>query len=199
MKRQAFLALAVLAAALPALAQPTCNQGQVVQGNNCTFLTALGWGAAGQGNDSILTLYVPPGAKGPVNFHVTALSSSLGSAYTGYFGIRAGDVGTDNGSVVTLADIVAGAPGDIGSIAPGQVWQVRIGQVCWDPACTGAAPAGAVSNMFSLEILIASPNTNDINPSDVQEAVRFLNGSQVTLQTVEMAIRTNSPYDIVPG
>ena len=48
---------------------------------------ALGWGIAGQGTDSVVTIYVPPSASGPVDVEVTGLYSNLGSAYTGIFGI----------------------------------------------------------------------------------------------------------------
>ena len=120
MRLRALLAVTFLAAALPGLAQPTCLPGQAAQGNNCTFSTAFGWAVAGQGNASIVTLYVPPNASGPVDFEITAVSSSLGSNYTGYLGIMAGGVGEPESQVYTLADVQAGGPASIGAIAPGR-------------------------------------------------------------------------------
>ena len=89
MKLRALLAITVFATALPALAALNCAPYAVV-GSNCAFLTNFAWAAAGLGADSILTFYVPPEASGPVNFRLTAMSSSLGSAYTGYIGVLAG-------------------------------------------------------------------------------------------------------------
>lgn len=201
MKSGALLALSVFAAgALPAVAAPTCNPGQVVQGNNCTLTTALGWAIAGLETQSVLGIYVPPNASGPVTFHITKLSSSLGNAYSGYFGIRAGDTGKNDSGIVTLADITTGTPGDLGPLAPGKGENFTVTQVCWDPTCTSPAPPGAIPNMFSIEFLIASPTASDINPFDVQGTVQFLNGSgQVTFETTESSVHGNSPYVIVPG
>lgn len=192
-----FLA-AVGLAALPAFGATSCPAPQVLVGANCTFSVSLGWAAAGQGTDSILTIFVPPNASGPVTFHVTALNSSLGSTYTGYFGIRAGLVGQPD-QVLSLSDIVAGGSADIGSIPPGQVMQAAITQVCWDPSCTAPAPPGAMSNMFSIQFLESSPNPADINPADIQGTVRLLNGHQVAFETVESALHTNSPFSLIPG
>lgn len=116
----------VLAAALPALAAPTCNPPQIVVGNNCVLTVALGWGIAGLGTDSIVTIYVPPSVSGPVDIEVTGLNSNLGSAYTGYLGIRAKDVGDASGSVVTLADIGPGAPDAIGPVPARTLGQFQI-------------------------------------------------------------------------
>jgi hypothetical protein len=192
-----FLAAAALAA-LPAFAATSCPAPQVLAGSNCTFSMSLGWATAGQGSDSILTIFVPPNASGPVTFHVTALNSNLGSRYTGYFGIRAGFIGQP-GQVLTLSDMVAGGPADIGQLPPGQVLQASITEVCWDPTCTAPAPPGAVPNMFSVQFIESSPNSADINPNDIQGTVRLLNGSQVNFETTEPAMHTDSPFSIVPG
>jgi hypothetical protein len=198
MQLRALFVATVLAAALPALAAPICNAPQVVVGNNCTLSTALGWATAGLGTDSILTIYVPPSASGPVTFNITALSSSLGTAYTGYFGIKLLDPEAPGGQqILTLADILAN---NIGDVVPGHQMRAQIAQVCWDPTCTAPAPAGAVPNMFSAQILISSPNTNDISPpNEVFLSVRFLNGSQVTFEEQETALRNNSPFSVIPG
>ena len=80
--------ITAFAAGLPALAAPNCNAPQVVQGNNCTLTASLGWVIAGLGTDSVYTEYVPPNASGPVTFQITGMNSSLGSTYTGYFGVK---------------------------------------------------------------------------------------------------------------
>lgn len=181
-------------------ATPTCNPPQVVQGGNCTLTVNLPWATAGLGMQSMLTVYVPPNASGPVTFHVVGLSSSLGSSYTGYFGFRGGGTGSSNSHILTLADITTGAPGDIGQIAPGQGFSSTVTQVCWDPTCTSPAPSGAIPNMFSMQVLISTPVTTDINPNDIQGTVQFLNGSgEVTFETTESSIFGFSHYTIVPG
>ena len=83
----------VLGAALPALAAPTCTAPQVVSGKQLHTLNVHGLGRRRPGDPSVVTLYVPPNVSGPIDFEVTALSSSLGSACTGYFGIEAGELG----------------------------------------------------------------------------------------------------------
>lgn len=192
------LIITALATGLPALAVPSCNAPQVVQGNNCTLAASLGWVIAGLGTDSVLTEYVPPNATGPVAFQFTALSSSLGTSYTGYFGVKVRSIdGTVIEGPFTISDILADGP-DI--VNPGEMNPFVITQVCWDPTCTSAAPAGAVPNMLSAQILISAPNTTDINPNDVQLTVRFLTADgRVNLETQETALRTNSQYSIIPG
>jgi hypothetical protein len=199
MNRESLFAVTVLAAALPALAAPNCNAPQVVSGNNCTLSVALGWAIAGLGTDSIVTIYVPPSASGPVDIEVTGLSSNLGSTYTGYFGFMSNSLGLSNTKVLTLSDLTTGAPHAIGSVAPGQLIQFQVTQVCWDPTCTTPAPAGAVPNMFSLQLSLSSPSTADINSNDVQLVGRFLNGGQVTFEVQVPASHANSSFSIVPG
>ncbi len=200
MKLHASSAVVLLAAALPALSAPTCPAPDVVMGNNCAFSTSLGWIAAGDGTASILTIYVPPNASGPVDFEITALTSSLGSSYTGYFGFMFGQPGVSGTVIVTLSDIIAGAPYAIGPISPGQLTQAELLKVCWDPTCTAAAPAGAVPNMMSLQLVALTPNSSDIaitpNPAIVTQ---FLNGTQVTFEAQVPAQRADSLYTIFPG
>ncbi len=199
MKLRALFAITVFAAALPALAATSCPAPQVLVGSNCTLLTALGWVTAGLGTDSVFSIYVPPNASGPVEIEVTALSSSLGSTYNGYFGFVGNQLGQPGSMQLTLSDIVAGGPQSIGFVNPGTGFQFVITKLCWDPTCTSAAPAGAVPNMLSLQILLSSPNSADINLNDVQLAVRFLNGSQVTFEEQETVLHTNSLFSIIPG
>jgi hypothetical protein len=196
MKLRALLAITAFAAALPALAL-NCAPNYVVVGTNCAFFTNFAWAAAGGGADSIITLYVPPEASGPVNFQITGLSSSLGSAYTGYLGIMAGQLG-EPGKIFTLADILANEPGDV---FPGQAQQFLVTQVCWDPTCTAAAPAGAVGNMFSLQLTLLSPSVPDLNvtPNPLL-TIQFLSGNQVTVEETSNARPTpgrNTSY--IPG
>jgi hypothetical protein len=199
MNLRSLFAVTVLAAALPALAAPNCNAPQIVSGNNCTLSVALGWAIAGLGTDSIVTIYVPPNASGPVDIEVTGLNSNLGSTYTGYFGFMSIRLGQLTSTISTLSDLIAGGPNSIGPVSPGQMIQFHITQVCWDPTCTTPAPLGAVPNMFSLPLTLSSPSTADINSNDVQLVGRFLNGSQVTFEIQEPALHTNSSFSIVPG
>jgi len=133
-----------------------------------------------------------------VTFQVNALNSSLGSSYTGYFGVKISSLdGTQTEGPFTISDILAGGP-DV--LSPGEMQQTFITQVCWDPTCTSPAPAGAIPNMFSIQILISTPNTGDINLNDLQLTVRFLTADgRVNLETQETALRTNSPFSIIPG
>jgi hypothetical protein len=200
MNLRSLFTVTILAAALPALAAPTCNPPQIVTGNTCTLTAALGWGIAGLGTDSILTIYVPPSASGPVDIEVTGLNSNLGSSYTGYFGFKGNLVGQTQSGILTLSNIVAGGDNSIGLVPPRSLTMFQITQVCWDPTCTAAAPAGAVPNMFSMQLTLSSPNTTDINPNEVQLTARFLDGSgHVTSQEQEPALHTNSPVSIIPG
>jgi hypothetical protein len=183
MKLRTLFAITAFAAALPALAL-NCAPNYTVIGTNCAFFTNFAWAAAGGGADSIVTLYVPPEASGPVNFQITGLSSSMGSAYTGYLGIMAGELGQP-GKILTFADILANEPGDV---FPGKAQQFLVSQVCWDPTCTTAAPAGAVGNMFSLQLTILSPSVPDLNvtPNPLL-TIQFLSGTQVTFEETSNA------------
>jgi hypothetical protein len=194
------LVLTVFAAALPALAATSCPPPYGTVGSNCTFAAAFGWLTAGQGTATIITIYVPPRASGPVDFEITGLSSSLGTSYTGYLGIMASGVGQPGGKVVTLSDIVAGGPNSIGPVHPGQLIQFQITQVCWDPTCTQAAPANAVPIMFGLQLAISSPVSGDLDVTPTPRAnIQFRSGSRVTFETQVAAQASNSLYSIIPG
>jgi len=177
MKLRALLAISVFAAALPALAAPSCPAPYFVSGNNCAFVTNFAWAAAGLGAASIVTLYVPPRASGPVTFQTMAFNSSLGSAYTGYLGIKVGAPGQPGSTVVTLSNA------NPTTVNPGQAVQFLITQVCFDPTCTAPAPAGLVGNMFSLGMNMLSPNPSDLDVTpNPQLTIQFLNGNQVTFE-----------------
>ena len=166
---------------------------------------ALGWGIAGLGTASVITFYIPPGVSGPVDVEITGLNSMLGNNYTGFFGFMGHETRKPaDGVVHTLADIGPGGPNAPGLIPPGAMVQFVVTQVCWDPTCTAAGPAGQVPanflpNMFSLQFTLSSPNTGDLNPNSIQMAAQFLNGSQVTFQEQEPAVHTNSLFSIIPG
>lgn len=200
MKLLAFLSLVASAAALPALAATGCPAPQVLVGSNCTLTSVAGWATAGAGTQTLVTLFVPPGASGSVRFEITALSSSLGSAYTGYFGIMAGAPGQP-GQVFALADILNNQPGNVG---PGQQKQFVVTQVCFDPTCTAVPPAAFtgpnLSNMFSMQFVMSSPNPADIQATpNPLLTIQFLNGSQVTFEEQENAQRRDAPFAIIPG
>lgn len=194
MRFPALFTVTVLMAALPALAATSCPAPQVLVGTNCTLTAYLGWAIAGLGTDSVITLYAPPSLTGPLTIQPTALNSSLGTAYTGYLGIRVGQPGIPGSEIVTLSDMTPSV------LAPGQMQQYVITQVCFDPTCTAAPPAGAVPNMFSMQIVISSANSADINPANETMLIaRFLNGNQVLFEEQETALRTNSLYSVIPG
>lgn len=195
MKLQTFLMIIVLGT-VTSFAAPNCPSPQVLNGNNCALASSLGWVTAGLGTESVITFYVPPAASGAIDFQVTALNSSLGSAYTGYFGFMV-DIPGLGSQIVSFSDINSGG-GTL--VMPGQEMQFLIRKVCWDPTCTSAAPADAVPNMFSLQFLELSPEPADISltPSPLL-TVHFLNGSQVTVGVTERAERANSIYSYIPG
>jgi hypothetical protein len=175
--------IAIFAAALPVLAAPNCGPNYFVVGTNCAFATNYAWAAAGLGADSILTFYVPPRATGPITFQLTALSSSLGTAYTGFLGVMAGEIGKGCCQVFTLPN-----PNADQTVFPGNAKQILVTQVCFDQTCTAAAPAGAVGNMFSLQLLMLSPNPSDLDATpNPLLTIQFLNGNQVTFEETSNA------------
>lgn len=198
--QRGLIALSVLAAAVSVYAAPTCNAPQVVVGNNCVLTVNLGWVTAGGGTQSLFNIWVPPNATGPVDVEVTNMKSSLGDSYTGYLGFVSGEPGANGSVQVTLADILPGAPGSIGSIFPGTGGQFLLTKVCWDPTCTAAAPAGAVPNMLSFQLTLSSPVTTDINPNGLQIVIQFLDANnQVTFEEQEFPSRSDPAYSIIPG
>jgi hypothetical protein len=178
---------------------PPCAPLYFVQGNLCAVNLTLGWNTAGQGTQSVLSIYVPPNVSGPVIFHVTALTSSLGTAYTGYLGVKINSPGRPP-QIVTLNDIKAGAPGDINAIPPGQGFQTVVSEVCWDPTCTSAAPNGANPTMFSLQFIVESPNPNDLDRTSApQMTIQFLNGNHVSFEETESAKIGGARNSYIPG
>jgi hypothetical protein len=101
---------------------------------------------------------------------------------------------------MTLAGLISNTANGANQIYPGNSSPVLVTQVCWDPTCTVAAPAGANPDMFSMQITAQSPITSDIilGPNPLL-TIQFVNGSQVTFQETESAVRTNSAFDYIPG
>jgi hypothetical protein len=190
-----FIALTLIAAAVTVSAAPVCPSPYQVVGNNCAFTVTAGWGAAGLGAASVLTFYVPPTASGPVTFQLTALNSSLGSAYAGYLGLLGSTSGQPGTGILTLQN----APPL--TVSPGRGQLLVIQQVCFDPTCTAAPPAGAVPNMFSMQGVMLSPVSADLDVTPVpQITVQFLNAAnQVTAEEAEKWIHGALPVSYVPG
>ena len=180
MKTRDFVLTAILAAALPALAVPNCPAPQVPLDVNCTLTVTAGWGVAGLGTASVLTAYLPPTASAPVIVNLKALNSNLGSTYTGFLGVMVSTPGQPGAYVLTADNSVPAI------LAPGKTVQLIMTQVCWDPPCHAAAPAGAVPNMVSVQEILSSTTPADINLVSVQLTAQFLTGSQVEFQEAEM-------------
>ncbi len=201
MKLRMLFVLVIFALTLPAFAVPNCPAPYVVIGNNCAFNTTLGWVVGGLGTQTVLTFYVPPNVTGPITYHITGMSSSLGTAYSGYLGFKGKQPGDPGTVQLTLSDIVAGAANDIGSLPAGSDLQFIVAQVCWDPTCTASAPGNAVGNMLSFQVVIESPNSNDLNITpNPTSTIQFLNNDgTVNLEGIENAQRSNSVNTIFPN
>jgi hypothetical protein len=193
MKRRVHFALTVLAAALPAMAAPTCPAPQVAQGSNCTLSVTLGWAAAGLGTQSIIQTYVPPTASGPVTWTLTTIKSSLGNTYTGFMGITVQGFSPGSGIPITVASATPIV------LSPGGYEAIRVAQVCWDSACTAPAPSGPVAIMFSAQFLISAPNPADVAAAVTTLTIQFLNGNQVTFEETETAQLPGPNVSYIPG
>lgn len=193
MKTRTLVIVALLAAALPALAVPVCPAPQVPLDVNCTLTTTLGWAIAGQGTATIITAYLPPSASAPVFVNLKALYSNLGNSYTGFIGMMVNTPGQAGVNVLTAENSVPA------TLAPGQMFQILVTQVCWDPTCRAVAPAGAVPNMVSVQELLSSTTPADVNLASVQLTVQFVSGNQVTFQQTEMSQQPGPNISYIPG
>jgi hypothetical protein len=193
MKRRVLFALTILAAALPAMAAPTCPAPQVAQGSNCTLLVTLGWASAGQGTQSIIQTYVPPTASGPVTWTLTTIKSSLGNTYTGFMGITVQGFSPGPGIPITVSTF----PQEV--LSPGQYDFFRVAQVCWDSTCTAPAPSGPVAIMFSAQFLISASNPADVAAAVTTLTIQFLNNNQVTFEETETAQLAGPNVSYIPG
>jgi hypothetical protein len=175
-----FVAFSFLAF-LPAFAAPSCGTYQIV-GNQCATTMTLGWATAGLGTDSIVEWAVPLTVSAPVTFQLTQLNSSLGASYTGYFGVYA-SVGGGPFQVYTLAN------SSLTTLNPGQGIIIQVTQVCFDPNCSTAPPAGAVANMFSFQYQVLAASATDMAKVYTPLlTVRFLSGGIVTQEEQELAV-----------
>jgi len=187
MKTRITIAILILAAAIPAAAQ-SCGSYQTV-GNQCAMNIILPWATAGLGTDSLLTFFVPPTVSASVTFSLTQLNSSLGSSYTGYFGIFGGGVGSSKPPSVSTA-----ASAKSFTLSPGGGGILQFTAVCFDPTCTTAAPSGAVANMFSAQFQVLASSASDLEilvPPLL--TVRFLNSNgSVSFEEQEQAYATTA-------
>ncbi len=180
---------AVTFAAGPVFAAPSCGSYQVV-GSQCATTVLLAWGTAGgtmsngnvvNGTDSLITFFIPPTVSASVTYQLIQLNSSLGAEYGGFFGTFGSFLGgTPKVQTASNSPALTGAPGN-GAI-------LHITNVCFDPTCTAAPPAGAVSDMFSAEfqVLAASGADLDILVPPLL-TVRFLTNGVVVDEEQETA------------
>jgi len=170
----------MLAAAMPVLAA-NCGTYAVV-GSQCAVTVNLGWGTAGLGTDSILGWAVPSTVSAPVTYQFTQINSSLGTSYTGYFGVVA-SVDTQTSQLYTAANTTPIV------LSPGEGVIIQVTEVCFDPTCTSAAPSGAVANMFSTQIQILAASASDIQKLFTPTLiVRFLSSGIVTQEEQEQGV-----------
>ncbi len=183
-------AIAVFAASLSVAATPNCAPYQVV-GSVCGRTAYLGWGIAGLGTDSVITVYAPPGLSGVVTFQMSQLNSSQGSAYTGFFGIMT-NMNNTTAVLTTQANPISF------TAQPGQGAYYTVSKTCFNATCTGAAPASFTGsflpNMFSMQIQILSANPADLALVQLPLLTgRFLDSTgQVTLVEQETAVENPS-------
>jgi hypothetical protein len=153
----------------------------------CARTVVLGWGTAGQGTQSVIEFISRPQAAGSVTFQFNQLNSSLGSSYGGYFGITMKIGGTPaatytNGQIPPV------------TLQPGNLSQAVVTQTCFNSSCNVSTPAGAVSNMFSLQLTIIANSGADLDATPLPLlTIQFLNNSgAVTFQEQEQALDTTA-------
>lgn len=185
MKAKLFSLVLLVAASVPACAANCGSYTPVTAG--CARTVFLGWGAAGFGAQSVITLLTSPSASGPVSYAVTKLSSSKGTSYTGYFGMNASVNGATPAPVTaatfTAVSIPAGAGG-----------QVTVLQTCFDATCAVAPPAAFTGpylpNMFSVLMTITGASGSDLDLTPLPLlTIQFLGSNGlVTFQEQEQAV-----------
>ena len=151
-------------------------------GTQCSRTVIFGWGAAGLGTQSVIALVSRPAASGPVQFQIAQINSSLGTGYAGFFGISLSANGAP-ASTYTSGTVPAV------TLQPGTESLFVVSQTCFNAGCTASAPAGAVSNMFSMQVTITA-NTGadlDVTPPPLL-TVQFITSGQVTVQEQEQAL-----------
>jgi hypothetical protein len=151
-------------------------------GLQCSRTVIFGWGAAGLGTQSVIALVSRPTASGPVQFQITQINSSLGTGYTGFFGIA---LSANGGTASTYSSGTVPAV----TLQPGTESLFMVSQTCFNAGCTASAAAGAVPNMFSMQLTVTA-NTGadlDITPLPLL-TIQFITGGKVTLQEQEQAL-----------
>jgi hypothetical protein len=179
----ASLLLFLAPACFPALAQ-SCGSYKVV-GTQCARTVYFGWGTAGLGTNSSVVLYVPGTVSAPVTFQLTQLNSSLGTSYSGFFGVMSAPNQAAPPALLTAANATPN------SLNAGQGAALVITQVCFNAACTAAAPTGAVANMFSMQFQMLSSNAADLAKIPLPFLnVRFLDATSgvVNYEEQEVAV-----------
>lgn len=184
MRLPTFLALACVISTLPAFGANCGNY--TASGNSCVRSVVLGWGVAGGGAQSVIT-FLTGTASAPVSFAVSRLNSSLGTSYTGYFGISE----SLNGAPSTVVN--ASGFGSL-SLAAGLGAQITVSQTCFDSTCTVATPAAFTGpflpNMFSVLMTITAASGADLDATPLPLlTVQFLvSNGLVTFQEQEQAV-----------
>jgi hypothetical protein len=172
-------------ATVPGLAL-SCGSYQVV-GSQCARTVYLGWGIGGLGGNSTIVLYVPGTVSAPVTFQLNQLNSSLGTSYSGTFGVMAALGVNGTPALLTLANQTPY------SLNPGRGTALTISQVCFDALCVTSPPANAVGNMFSMQFLILSSNPADLAQVPLPFLnVRFVSGGIVNYEEQEVAVENVS-------
>jgi hypothetical protein len=185
----ALLAVTCVISALPAMGA-SCGSYAVV-GSNCVRTVVLGWGVAGGGAQSVITFLGNTAASAPVNFAISKLTSSLGTSYTGYFGVATTVNGVSTGSLTATTFTPV-------SVAPGLGGQVTISQTCFDANCVNAPPATFtgpfLSNMFSMVMTMTAASGADLDVTPLPLlTVQFLDANGlVTFQEQEQAVDVGS-------
>jgi hypothetical protein len=152
-------------------------------GQLCSRTVVFGWGTAGQGTQSVIDYISRPAASGPVTFQITQINSSLGTSYSGYFGITMSTGGAP-ASTYTSGTIPAA------TLQPGATSQTVVSQACFDSTCTAPAPFGAVANMFSV-LLTITANTGadlDVTPLPLLTVQFLTTGADISFQEQEQAL-----------
>jgi hypothetical protein len=185
MKAKLFSLGLLVIAGVPACAATCGSYTPVAAG--CARTVFLGWGAAGLGTQSTITLLTSPSASGPVSYAITKLNSSKGTSYTGFFGVIAsvngGAQATFTAATFTASTIPAGAGG-----------QITVLKTCFDATCTLPPPAAFTGpylfNMFSVMMTITGASGADLDLTPLPLlTIQFLDSNGlVTFQEQEQAV-----------
>jgi len=181
-------AWAIVAAGIlaPTTARAANCENYTPAGQQCSRTVFFGWGTAGMTTQSVISFLSRPAASGPISFQITQVNSSLGSSYSGYFGITISANGAPP-ATMTASQI----PPVV--VQPGALSQVLVTQTCFDVTCTSNPPAAftgpSVPNMFSMQLTITANSGADLDVTPLPLlTIQFLNNGQVGFQEQEQAI-----------